>query len=107
MNASERLKLNLNYVFTGSMQIAHFAGAPNQKVDEFLNTKTFSEFNSKIVYTISNEKYDMNIEIYSGLKNIFNQYQNDFDIGKNRDSNYVYGSSLPRTVFVGLKISRD
>lgn len=107
MTASERLKFNLNYVFTGSMKIAHFAGAPNQTQDEFLNTKTFSEVNSKISYTIPSKKYDMDFELYGGLKNMFNQYQDDFDIGKNRDSNYVYGPSLPRTIFVGLKISRN
>jgi outer membrane receptor for ferrienterochelin and colicins len=107
MNATERVKLNLNYVFTGTMKIAHFAGAPNQTTDEFLNTPTFSEINSKISYTIPSEKYDMNFEVYGGLKNILNQYQNDFDIGKNRDSNYVYGSAFPRTVFIGLKISRN
>ncbi len=28
----------------------------------------------------------------------------DFDSGKNRDSNFVYGPAMPRTVFVGLKI---
>jgi outer membrane receptor for ferrienterochelin and colicins len=107
MNATERVKLNLNYVFTGTMKIAHFAGTPNQTTDEFLNTPTFSEINSKISYTIPSEKYDMNFEVYGGLKNILNQYQNDFDIGKNRDSNYVYGTAFPRTVFIGLKISRD
>lgn len=107
MNATERLNINLNYVFTGSMMVAHFAGAPNQTVDEILKTKTFSEINSKIAYLIPSKKYDMNFEIYGGLKNIFNQYQDDFDIGKNRDSNYIYGPSLPRTVFVGLKISRN
>ena len=106
MNASERLKFNLNYVFTGSMKIAHFAGAINQTTDEFVNTKTFSEVNSKIAYNIPSKKYDMNFEIYGGLKNMLNQYQSDFDMGKNRDSNYVYGPSLPRTVFFGLKISR-
>lgn len=107
MNASERLKINLNAVFTGTMKIAHFAGAPNQTTDEFVNTKTFSELNSKIAYTIPSKKYDMNFEVYGGLKNIFNQYQSDFDSGKNRDSNYVYGPALPRTIFFGLKISRN
>lgn len=106
MNASERLKFNLNYVFTGEMQITHFAGAPTQTVDEFKTTPTFSELNTKIGYTIPSLKFDMNFEIYGGVKNIFNQFQSDFDIGKNRDSNYVYGSALPRTVFIGLKISR-
>jgi outer membrane receptor for ferrienterochelin and colicins len=107
MNASERLKINLNAVFTGTMKIAHFAGAPNQTTDEFVNTKTFSELNSKIAYTIPSKKYDMNFEVYGGLKNMFNQYQSDFDSGKNRDSNYVYGPALPRTIFFGLKISRN
>lgn len=107
MNATERLKINLNTVFTGSMKIAHFAGAPNQTTDEFVNTKRFSEVNSKIAYTIPSKKYDMNFEIYGGLKNMFNRYQTDFDLGKNRDSNYVYGPALPRTIFFGLKISRN
>ena len=89
------------------MKIAHFAGAPNQTTDEFVNTKTFSELNSKIAYTIPSKKYDMNFEVYGGLKNMFNQYQSDFDSGKNRDSNYVYGPALPRTIFFGLKISRN
>lgn len=107
MNTTERLKINLNTVFTGSMKIAHFAGAPNQTTDEFVNTKTFSEVNSKIAYTIPSKKYDLNFEIYGGLRNSFNQYQTDFDSGKNRDSNYVYGPALPRTIFFGLKISRN
>lgn len=107
LHASEQLKLNLNYIFTGSMKIAHFAGASNQTTDELVHTKTFSEVNSKIAYTIPNKKYNMDFELYGGLKNIFNQYQADFDQGKNRDSNYVYGPALPRTVFIGLKISRN
>ncbi|MGA9638951.1 TonB-dependent receptor [Flavobacterium sp.] len=106
-NPTGNWKFNLNYVFTGSMKIAHFAGAANYTTDEFLTTKTFSELNTKIGYTIVNQKIDMDFEIYGGLKNIFNAYQNDFDLGKNRDSNYIYGPALPRTVFIGLKISRQ
>ena len=104
---NKKLNVNLNYVFTGKMDIAHFAGATNQTTDEFKVTKSFSELNGKIGYTMTNKKFDMDFEIYGGVKNIFNAYQNDFDIGKKRDSNYVYGTSLPRTVFIGLKIKRD
>ena len=32
-------------------------------------------------------------------------YQDDFDKGWNRDSGYIYGPSLPRSYFVGAKIS--
>jgi len=45
-----------------------------------------------------------NMEIFGGVKNVTNAYQDDFDIGKNRDSNYVYGPGNPRSVFIGLKI---
>jgi outer membrane receptor for ferrienterochelin and colicins len=38
------------------------------------------------------------------VSNIFNQYQDDFDKGKYRDSNYVYGPSKPRTIYFGLKL---
>lgn len=106
-NPNKKWNLNVNYVFTGSMKIAHFAGAENQTTDEFLNTKTFSELSTKVGYTVNSKKLDMDFEIYGGLKNIFNTYQDDFDIGKNRDSNYIYGPALPRTVFIGLKIKRD
>ena len=45
-----------------------------------------------------------NIEIYGGVKNILNAYQSTFDIGKNRDSNFVFGPSLPRTIYFGIKL---
>ncbi|MDG2441219.1 MAG: TonB-dependent receptor, partial [Crocinitomicaceae bacterium] len=51
------------------------------------------------------KKIRSTIQFYGGVKNIFNAYQNDFDIGKNRDSNYIYGPSQPRTFYVGLKLS--
>jgi outer membrane receptor for ferrienterochelin and colicins len=100
---SKQWNMNLNYVYTGKMKIAHFAGATNQTVDEMITSKTFSEVNSKIGYTIESKKLGFDFEIYGGMKNIFNAYQTDFDLGKNRDSNFVYGPSLPRTVFFGLK----
>jgi outer membrane receptor for ferrienterochelin and colicins len=100
---SKQWNMNLNYVYTGNMKIAHFAGATNQTVDEMVLTKPFSEVNSKIGYTIERKKLGFDFEIYGGMKNIFNAYQTDFDLGKNRDSNFVYGPSLPRTIFIGLK----
>jgi outer membrane receptor for ferrienterochelin and colicins len=43
-------------------------------------------------------------ECYAGMRNISNAYQSDFDKGKNRDSNYIYGPGMPRTVYLGCKI---
>lgn len=50
------------------------------------------------------ENLDTELEIFGGIQNILNKYQNDFDSGKYRDSNFVYGPSRPRTYFIGLKI---
>ena len=44
------------------------------------------------------------LEVSCGIKNLFNQYQKDFDKGAERDADYIYGPSLPRTMFVGLKV---
>ena len=52
-------------------------------------------------------KIKTGIEFFGGIKNVFDAYQSDFDFGKNRDSNYVYGPSLPRTFFFGLKVKSN
>ena len=101
---SKKFNANLNYVYTGKMIMPHFAGAPNQLVDEMYTSDAFSELSAKIGYTIEIEKIQSNIEFYGGVKNIFNSYQSNFDIGKNRDSNFVFGPSLPRTIYVGIKM---
>jgi len=53
------------------------------------------------------KKLDTQIELFGGVKNLFDAYQNDFDIGKERDSNYIYGPSAPRTIFIGLKFGSN
>ncbi|MEE9438856.1 MAG: TonB-dependent receptor [Saprospiraceae bacterium] len=101
---NKKINANLNYVYTGEMIMPHFAGAPNQLVDEMYTTNPFSELSAKIGYTIGIEKMQSKIEFYGGVKNIFDSYQSNFDIGKNRDSNFVFGPSLPRTFYIGIKL---
>lgn len=101
---NKKINANLNYVYTGSMKVPHFAGAENQSVDEIITSDSFSELSGKIGYTMNIVKQGLNIEIYAGMKNITNAYQSSFDIGKNRDSNFVYGPGMPRTVFFGIKL---
>jgi len=43
------------------------------------------------------------IKLNSGVQNIFNSYQTDFDKGEFRDAGYVYGPALPRTFFFGIR----
>jgi len=101
---NKKINANLNYVYTGSMKVPHFAGASNQSIDEVINSKSYSELSAKIGYTTLLKKMQTTIEFYGGVKNIFNAYQNQFDKGKNRDSNFIYGPSLPRTLYLGIKL---
>ena len=63
-----------------------------------------SELGIKSSYNFELKNLQTGLEVFGGVKNIFDAYQSDFDSGKNRDSNYVYGPATPRTVFVGLRI---
>lgn len=101
---NDKFNTNLNYVYTGDMLIAHFAGAPEQSINEYKRTPSFHEFSWRSSYRFELAKLNTGLEVFGGIKNIFNAYQNDFDTGKNRDSNYVYGPGIPRTFFVGLRI---
>ena len=86
------------------MKVPHFAGATNQLKDEIIESETFSNLSIKIGRDFSLKNLGTIIEIDGGLKNIFNSYQTNFDIGKNRDSNFIYGPGNPRTLFVGIKL---
>jgi outer membrane receptor for ferrienterochelin and colicins len=94
-----------NGVYTGSMLLSHFAGdGTGQLVDAYFTTKSFTDVGLRASHTFSLNKLKTGLEVFTGLKNIFNAYQNNFDTGKNRDSNFVYGPSAPRTVFFGLRL---
>lgn len=97
------ISANFNYVYTGTMLVPHFAGAPNQTTDEIITSNPFHEVSAKFAYTIPMESIGTQLQLYIGARNLFNAYQESFDIGKNRDSNFVYGPAQPRTFFVGMK----
>ncbi len=101
---NDRFNTNFNYVYTSDMLIAHFAGAPEQSINEYKTTPAFHEFSWSTSYRFDIDNLGTGLEVFGGIKNIFNAYQDDFDTGKNRDSNYVYGPGIPRTFFVGLRI---
>ena len=102
-----KFNANLNYVYTGKMKIPHFSGSPNQLIDEIITSKPFSVVNLKIGYQLNINFIKSKVDVYSGIKNILNSYQNNFDIGKNRDSNFVFGPSIPRTLYFGIKIQSN
>jgi outer membrane receptor for ferrienterochelin and colicins len=92
----------VNMVYTGKMDMIHFAGDSNQLIDEYIVTDNFLNIGIKSTY-IFNIDEENSLELSLGIKNILNQYQNDFDSFKNRDSNFTYGPAMPRTYFTGIK----
>ncbi|MDW7692537.1 TonB-dependent receptor [Flammeovirgaceae bacterium SG7u.111] len=98
--------LALSGVITGPMLVPHFGGAPGVDGDRLYRSPTFWETNLKIAYTVSMKSFGQDLKLFAGIQNIFDEYQDDFDTGPNRDSNYVYGPSRPRTFYFGLKFGK-
>ncbi len=106
--SNKKFTTALNFVYTGKMDLLHLAGAPELPTDDiYLQSPSFTELGIKSSYTFDVKKLKTGIQIFGGVKNIFDAYQTNFDTGKNRDSNFIYGPSAPRTVFVGLKFGTD
>ncbi|CEN50296.1 TonB-dependent receptor [Capnocytophaga canis] len=94
---TEKWTLNLTSVYTGAMELFH------EGENALKTSKGMFDFGLNTVYNLSfNDFFDM--ELSAGVKNIFNEYQKDFDKGVERDPTYIYGPALPRTIFAGVKI---
>ena len=102
---TKALSASANIVYTGPMELIHFGGeGTGQTIDEYSMSPSFTELSLRLGYNFEFESTKTGIEVFGGVKNLTNAYQDDFDIGKNRDSNYVYGPGAPRTVFLGVRL---
>ena len=99
---NNQFKLSSDLVYTGSMDLVHYASEYNIQADEYYKTPDFLTFGLNFTYSDIVKK-GMSFEINVGVKNITNSYQNNFDQFKFRDSNFIYGPSLPRTLLFGIK----
>ncbi len=103
---TKKFTASANLIYTGQMDITHFGGEnTGQTVDEYKTTEAFAELSFRLGYTFDLPNLSTGLEVFGGVKNVTNSYQTDFDTGKNRDSNYIYGPAAPRTFFVGLSIN--
>jgi len=100
-NPTKSVSVSYSGVITGSMSVPHVID-PETERTVIKNTPTFFENNVKVAYTLQG-KDNFKVQFFSGVQNIFNSFQNDFDLGSTRDAGYVYGPIRPRTIFVGLK----
>lgn len=90
-------------LYTGAMLVPHFAGYIAQ--DKLVRTADFWELNLKISYTLHPWE-GIHLRLQTGVQNVLNQYQLDFDRGADRDAGYIYGPSRPRTIFWGISLEK-
>lgn len=103
IHPTNKLTLSTTGTYTGSMLVTHETSSGVNK-DVAINTPSFFDEDLRI---------SCDFTLYAGIKakaalgirNTFNAYQKDFDKGANRDSDYIYGPSLPRSYYASLSIS--
>ena len=100
-NPMKALTLALTGTYTGSMLVEHHAGMIAQNVT--VSTPDFWDMGFKAAYDFKLYS-SFSLQLNAGAQNIFNSFQNDFDSGADRDSGYIYGPTLPRTFFLGIKL---
>ena len=100
-NPVKQLTLALTGTYTGSMLIEHHAGMIERNAT--VRTPDFWDMGLKVAYDFRLYK-SFSLQLNAGAQNIFNSFQKDFDSGADRDSGYMYGPTLPRTFFFGVKL---
>jgi len=96
----EDFSVDLTGTYTGEMTIPKVINANGFL--ELRESPSFWDMNLKLGQHIDiTENFHINLS--AGVQNVFNAYQDDFDSGPTRDSDYIYGPSRPRTFFFGIK----
>ncbi|MEO0572502.1 MAG: TonB-dependent receptor [Bacteroidota bacterium] len=97
---SDAFNIDITGTYTGEMTVPRVISDTGflelNEVNPFfdLNIKLEKHFNFNDSFKIT---------ISGGVNNLFNSYQDDFEVGPTRDSDYIYGPNLPQTFFLGLK----
>jgi len=100
---SKKFNLDVTGTYTGSMTVPRVISDTgflelndvNAFFDLNLKIETHFDFNESFMITAS-----------AGVTNIFNSFQDDFETGPTRDSDYIYGPDAPRAFFFGLKFGK-
>lgn len=122
-NPTQHFNASLSFNYTGPMLVPHFGLNPDDFSDDAEQQQAVSEAIAR-GDIISGEElvrandflvvdlllsYDVHfsnqveMQFFGGVKNLFNQMQDDYDKGEYRDAGYIYGPSRPRTINFGVK----
>ncbi len=101
-NPMKQLTLALSGTYTGKMLVEHHAGMI--EANTTVETPDFWDLGFKASYDFRLWQ-SCNLQLNAGVQNIFNSFQRDFDHGADRDSGYIYGPTLPRCFYLGIKLT--
>jgi outer membrane receptor for ferrienterochelin and colicins len=97
------LGLSSSANYTGRMLVPYFGSElEDPEVGELRHSDSFLDLGFKVRYNI--RLNGASLQLFGGVKNILNSYQDDFDYGIDRDPGYMYGPGQPRTLFMGFKV---
>lgn len=97
---NDAFKIDVTGSFTGPMVVPRVVS--DSGFLDLVDSDSFIDITTKLTYHFD-LKETFHVELSGGVQNIFNSFQDDFDTGALRDSDYVYGPNRPRTFFVGVK----
>lgn len=100
---TRKLSISLTGTYSGSMLVQHMESS-GAEIDTAVETPSFFDANFKIAYDFRVFQF-AKLQLHAGVMNIFDSFQDDFDKGVERDSGYMYGPMMPRSLYFGLKIS--
>jgi outer membrane receptor for ferrienterochelin and colicins len=100
-NLTGALQLDLTGTYTGSMIVPRVVGSDGRL--DLIDSGAFFDVNLKASYFFK-VSGDFNIELSAGVRNVLNSFQDEFDSGPERDSDFIFGPAAPRSVFLSVKI---
>jgi outer membrane receptor for ferrienterochelin and colicins len=96
-DATPNLDVFAGLRYIGSMDVLNNRAGEIRRVDDFLVADLTATRHFALNADGSRE-----VDLTLGVKNATNVRQRDLEVGASRDSTYVYGPRLPRTLFVRL-----
>lgn len=98
---SSAFRLDVTGTYTGSMLVPRVVSESGFL--DLIDTEAFFDLNLKGSHHFDLAE-DFHLELSGGVKNLFNSFQPEFEVGPERDSDFVYGPMAPRSLFLSVKI---
>lgn len=95
------LSIAFNGKYTGPMMLMHYAGYIPKDIE--VMSPSFFELSLRLACPIHISN-SLTAEVFASCKNMLDAYQKDIDLGKEKDSQYIYGPAMPRTFYLGFNL---